>query len=275
MDEEYGGIVLGTGLKSHSQCLLSVDGLKVLHADKNDYYGGASCSLNLTQINTVIFTFSVLLVCVVTLSSSYSFGSISGGNDEPIEKLGASREYNVDMIPKFMMANGTLVRVLIHMKVARYLHFKAVNGSLYTTKGRKYEFEDDTIDFIGHALALNSNDIYLDQPALDYVKRMKAFARLSAVYGEAETDKPEVDLKPGVDLLGPVDEILYNTYYRLTSTNNSEDDHCFISTSYDATTHFESTVEDVLAHIQHDKWKGRRPICGSECCKFRCSRINS
>lgn len=74
----------------------------------------------------------------------------------------------------------------------------------------KYELEDDTIDFIGHALALHSNDSYLDLPAMDFVKRMKlyaeslarfqagspyiyplyglgelpqAFARLSAVYG--------------------------------------------------------------------------------------------
>ena len=51
MDEEYDAIVLGTGLK---ECiisgLLSVDGLKVLHIDRNNYYGGASASLNLTQV---------------------------------------------------------------------------------------------------------------------------------------------------------------------------------------------------------------------------------
>ena len=82
MDEKYDAIVLGTGFK---ECiisgLLSVDGLKVLprgswplggsacshapvvalgrqltpwalqvlHMDRNNYYGGASASLNLTQ----------------------------------------------------------------------------------------------------------------------------------------------------------------------------------------------------------------------------------
>ncbi|KAL2537175.1 Guanosine nucleotide diphosphate dissociation inhibitor [Forsythia ovata] len=70
---------------------------------------------------------------------------------------------------------------------------------------------------------------------------------IAFVSAEAKTDNPEVELKPGVYLLGPVDEIFYNTYDRFTPTNNSEDDHCFISTSYDATTHFESTVADVLA----------------------------
>jgi Rab GDP dissociation inhibitor len=67
MDEEYDVIVLvsgpsagdraqetdaqGTGL---TECilsgLLSVDGQKVLHMDRNDYYGGDSASLNLTQV---------------------------------------------------------------------------------------------------------------------------------------------------------------------------------------------------------------------------------
>ena len=42
----------GTGL---TECilsgLLSVDGKKVLHMDRNDYYGGDSASLNLTQVS--------------------------------------------------------------------------------------------------------------------------------------------------------------------------------------------------------------------------------
>jgi RAB protein geranylgeranyltransferase component A len=38
---------------------------------------------------------------------------------------------------------------------------------------RKYGLSDDTVDFIGHALALHRDDRYLDEPALDTVKRMK------------------------------------------------------------------------------------------------------
>lgn len=33
--------------------------------------------------------------------------------------------------------------------------------------------EDNTVDFIGHALALHRDDSYLDEPAMDTVKRMK------------------------------------------------------------------------------------------------------
>ncbi|KAL3810200.1 hypothetical protein ACJIZ3_000043 [Penstemon smallii] len=189
MDEEYDVIVLGTGLK---ECilsgLLSVDGFKVLHMDKNDYYGGESSSLTLTQL----------------------WKRFRGSDQPPKELLGVSREYNVDMIPKFMMANGTLVRVLIHTNVTKYLHFIALVLHPSSSCCLKYELEDDTIDFIGHALALQISDSYLDHPAMEFVKRMKlyaeslarfqsgspyiyplyglgelpqAFARLSAVYG--------------------------------------------------------------------------------------------
>ncbi|XP_043816745.1 guanosine nucleotide diphosphate dissociation inhibitor At5g09550 isoform X4 [Manihot esculenta] len=373
MDEEYDVIVLGTGLK---ECilsgLLSVDGLKVLHMDQNDYYGGESTSLNLNQL----------------------WKRFRGADEKPPEGLGSSKEYNVDMIPKFIIANGNLVRVLIHTDVTKYLNFKAVDGSFVYNKGKickvpandvealksplmglfekrrarkffiyvqdyeendpkshegldltkvtarkiisKYGLEDDTIDFIGHALALHQDDSYLDQPALDFVKRMKVefdadgkaigvtsegetakckkivcdpsylpdkvkkvgkvaraicimshpiphtsdshsvqlilpqkqLGRKSDMYlfccsyshnvapkgkyiafvsTEAETDKPEVELKPGVDLLGSVEEIFYETYDRYVPTNDSGVDHCFISTSYDATTHFETTVDDVIA----------------------------
>ena len=50
-DDTYDVIVLGTGL---TECilsgLLSVEGKKVLHMDRNDYYGGESASLNLSQV---------------------------------------------------------------------------------------------------------------------------------------------------------------------------------------------------------------------------------
>jgi Rab GDP dissociation inhibitor len=46
MDEEYDAIILGTGLK---ECvlagLLGVAGKKILHMDRNKYYGGESASI--------------------------------------------------------------------------------------------------------------------------------------------------------------------------------------------------------------------------------------
>ena len=57
----------------------------------------------------------------------------------PPPALGPSRDYNVDMVPKFMMANGKLVKTLIYTDVTKYLEFKAVDGSYVLSKGRVHK----------------------------------------------------------------------------------------------------------------------------------------
>ncbi|KAI5745179.1 hypothetical protein M8J76_008955 [Diaphorina citri] len=115
MDEEYDAIVLGTGLK---ECILSgmlsVSGKKVLHIDRNKYYGGESASI--TPLEELFSKFGSTLPDEVT--------------------FGRGRDWNVDLIPKFLMANGSLVKLLIHTGVTRYLEFKSVEGS-YVFKGGK------------------------------------------------------------------------------------------------------------------------------------------
>lgn len=69
---------------------------------------------------------------------------------------------------------------------------------------------------------------------------------IAFVTTEVETDQPEEDLKPGINLLGSVNEIFYDMYDRFEPCNDHEVDGCFISTSYDPTTHFEITVKDVV-----------------------------
>jgi len=218
-DGEYDVIVLGTGLK---ECIisgiLSVDGKKVLHMDRNDYYGGDSASVNLQQL----------------------FEKFKA----PVnEALGSSRDFNIDLAPKFIMANGKLVKMLIMTNVNRYLEFKQVDGSyvlkddkinkvpatdteavstplvgffekrrlrnyiLYvqeydaadakTHKGydltrmtcselfAKFGLEKGTIDFIGHALALYDSDAYLSQPAAGLVERCKLYGESLARYGKS------------------------------------------------------------------------------------------
>mmetsp|Transcript_18508 Transcript_18508/g.44228 ORF Transcript_18508/g.44228 Transcript_18508/m.44228 type:complete len:442 (-) Transcript_18508:271-1596(-) len=420
MNEEYDAVVLGTGLK---ECilsgLLSVKGLKVLHMDRNNYYGGESASLSLKQ-----------------LWEKFRPGQ------EPPQSLGPSRDYNVDIVPKFIMGNGKLVRVLVHTDVTKYLEFKAVDGSYVYVKGKvnkvpsndyealrsplmgmfekrrarnfflylqdyrpqdpkthsgmdlstmtmaelytKYGLQPETIDFIGHAIALHREDSYLAQPALPTVMKIKlynesllrfegvqspyiyplyglgelpqAFARLSAVHGgtymldkpdakvvfddsgkaigvesggevarckfvvgdpsyfpgkfkkvgqvvramcilnhpipdthnahsaqiilpqkqlnrkhdiyvfccsyshnvapqgkwvafvstTVETSNPEAELAPGLALLGEVEEKFVLVSDFTVPTNDPNADNCFISQGYDATTHFETTVDDVL-----------------------------
>lgn len=114
MDEEYDAIVLGTGLK---ECILSgmlsVSGKKVLHIDRNNYYGGQTASI--TPLEELFAKFN---------------------QENPGEKYGRGRDWNVDLIPKFLMANGLLVKLLIHTGVTRYLEFKSIEGSYVYKQGK-------------------------------------------------------------------------------------------------------------------------------------------
>lgn len=201
--------------------------------------------------------------------------------EEPPASLGSSRDYNVDLIPKFIMANGNLVKVLIHTDVTKYLEFKAVEGSFVLNKGRvekvpasdwealkspllglfekrraakffsfcqqydrnnrttwrnwdlnkmsmlqlydQFGLDPMTVDFIGHAIALHSDDSYMLKSAEPTVMKIKlyydsmmryegltspyiyplyglgelpqAFARLSAVHGGTYMlDRPDVEV---------------------------------------------------------------------------------
>ena len=53
---------------------------------------------------------------------------------------------------------------------------------------------------------------------------------IAFVSTEAETDHPETELKAGIDLLGPVDEIFFDIYDRYEPVNEPTLDNCFIST---------------------------------------------
>jgi Rab GDP dissociation inhibitor len=221
MEQEYDVIVLGTGLK---ECILSglmsVGKKKVLHMDRNSYYGGESASLNLEQLYKRF-----------------------RGDDKPKKDLGRTRDYCVDLCPKFLMACGNLVKVLLHTRVTRYLEFKSVAGS-YVYKGgavfkvpatakegwdsslmgffqktryasfvkyvygydekdpkthdgldlnkmtckkliEHFKLDENTQAFTGHAIALYLDDDYLNKPAKDFVERIKLYGFSVQRYGNS------------------------------------------------------------------------------------------
>lgn len=53
---------------------------------------------------------------------------------------------------------------------------------------------------------------------------------IAFVSTEAETDDPQTELKAGIDLLGPVDEMFFDIYDRYEPVNEPSLDNCFIST---------------------------------------------
>lgn len=419
MDKEYDYVILGTGLK---ECilsgLLSVSGKKVLHMDRNDFYGGESTSMH-------------------PLEKLYEkFNETK----EPDDSFGNGREWNIDLVPKFLMADGALVKLLVHTGVTRYMQFKQIEGSFVYRGGSiykvpadekealtsslmgifekrrfrafllfvlKYSCDDpatweginpetstmkdvytkfgldkNTQDFTGHAIALYLDDEYMTQPCEEPLRRIKlyydslsrygkcpylyplyglgelpqGFARLSAVYGgiymlnkpadeilmengavcgvksegeiaktkaviadpsyfpervknigqvvrcicilshpipntsdskscqliipqnqvnrksdiyvccmshtnavtvrgrylaivstTVETDDPEAELGPGLQLLGKIDKKFVWVSEQFEPQDDGRDSKIFISKSYDATTHFETVCEDIMS----------------------------
>ncbi|XP_073323603.1 rab GDP dissociation inhibitor beta [Pagrus major] len=427
--QEYDIIVLGTGLK---ECILSglmsQSGKKVLHIDKNPYYGGESASIS-------------------PLEQLYKKFKVPG----PGKSMGQGKEWNIDLIPKFFLANGELVKILVHTEVTRYLDFKVIEGSYVYKAGKvhkvpgteeeahasdlmgmfdkrrfkklllfalnfdvrnprtyhdvdpkktttrdlfcRFDLGLDVIEFTGHALALHNSDSYLDQPCLETINRIKVysdslsrhtcspyiypvyglgelpqgFARLSAEYGgtfllnrgvdeivmdngkvqavksdgklfqckqlicdpsyvpnrvrkvgrvirvicllnhpvkntheakscqiiipqaqlnrksdiyisvvsyahnvatdgvyiatvstTVETNNPEKEVQPGLELLEPIMQKFVSVHHLLVPNEDGKRSQIFVSRSYDATNHFESECEDIRDMYQR--------ITGAELC---------
>jgi len=107
---EYDVVVLGTGL---TECIisgvLSVQGKKVLHMDRNDHYGGEAASVNLEAMFK-------------------KYGNYAEGT-EPWKKYGRVNDWNIDLVPKLLMSNGELTNILVSTDVTRYIEFKQIAGS--------------------------------------------------------------------------------------------------------------------------------------------------
>ena len=241
MNTEYDVIVLGTGLK---ECMLAgllakfpkkvegeekKEGAKILQLDRNGYYGSDSASLNLTNL-----------------------WKHFRAEQTPPKEYGENRDWNVDLIPKYIMANGSLVTLLLKTNVSQYLEWKAVDGTFVyqfhqagvfskakgqihkvpaTTKEalssdlmglmeknrckkffafiqdyelnnpksqngltpdmpfkdyiKKFSLEPNTVDFIGHAVALYTNDDFLEQKGINTVNKMQLYFNSFGRYGNS------------------------------------------------------------------------------------------
>ena len=101
----------------------------MLHLDENDYYGAESASLNLKQLYKQF-----------------------EGSEEKIDedKLGSSKQYSIDLCPKFLMGCGNLVKMLLYTKVTRYLEFRSIDGS--------FVFKDKKLYPVNNCRKLNAVD---------------------------------------------------------------------------------------------------------------------
>ena len=61
-------------------------------------------------------------------------GNFSKG-EEPWKKYGRVNDWNIDLVPKLLMANGELTNILVSTDVTRYLEFRQIAGS-YVQQGQ-------------------------------------------------------------------------------------------------------------------------------------------
>ncbi|RCI09705.1 hypothetical protein L249_4094 [Ophiocordyceps polyrhachis-furcata BCC 54312] len=134
MDEiakEYDVIVLGTGL---TECILSgvlsVKGRRVLHIDRNSHYGGPRLLISRRYQKLYPFFSPDPIHQSLTFNIQLfkKYGNYQKG-EEPWKKYGRPNDWNIDLIPKFLMSSGELTNILVSTDVTRYLEFKQVAGS--------------------------------------------------------------------------------------------------------------------------------------------------
>jgi len=87
--------------------------MKVIQLDRNLHYGGEAASVNLTNL-----------------------WKNFGREDKLPENLGENRDWNIDLVPKVLLASGGLVKMLIKTNVSQYLDFKCLE-SQFVLKGNE------------------------------------------------------------------------------------------------------------------------------------------
>jgi len=93
--------------------------------------------------------------------------------------------------------------------------------------------------------AKRNYDIYIS--VVSYAHNVAPKGRwIALVSTTVETNKPEEELKPGLSLLGKVDEIFYQIRDLYEPLEDGKKDQVFISRSFDAETHFDKSCEDIL-----------------------------
>lgn len=93
------------------------------------------------------------------------------------------------------------------------------------------------------------SNYFLDIYVCSIGKELKVCSKgkyIALVSTTVETSDPEVDLQHGLELLGPISEKFIKVSEIYEPVDKGNESNVFITSSYDATTHFESTCKDVL-----------------------------
>ena len=89
------------------------------------------------------------------------------------------------------------------------------------------------------------SDIYVTMVSFTHQVASKGWY-IAMVSTTVETNNPEAEIQPGVALLGPVKQKFIQISDLFEPLDDGKEKQLFISKSYDATSHFETTCKDVL-----------------------------
>lgn len=73
---------------------------------------------------------------------------------------------------------------------------------------------------------------------------------IAMVSAAVETSTPELEIRPAIELLGPVLEMFVQIQTLYEPTDNGKSDGIFVTKSYDPQSHFEAASEEVLELYQ-------------------------
>ncbi|NXE29161.1 GDIB inhibitor, partial [Ardeotis kori] len=116
--------------------IMSVNGKKVKKKNRNSYYGGEKKK-------------KTPLEDVSTEKKKTGAFNLPGTKKK---NMGRGRDWNVDLIPKFLMANGQLVKMLLYTEVTRYLDFKVIEGSFVYKGGKIYKVPSTEAEALASSL---------------------------------------------------------------------------------------------------------------------------
>ncbi|KAI5283407.1 Rab proteins geranylgeranyltransferase component A, partial [Ascosphaera acerosa] len=130
-------VIAGTGLQQALLALaLSRSGKKILHVDKEDYYGGAEAALTLNEVAAWVARvnegngscpFEDASVTDYTVAAKA--GGVDGDEgDGGRPQLGFPRAYTLSLAPQLLYARARMLSTLVDSKIFRQLDFLAAGS---------------------------------------------------------------------------------------------------------------------------------------------------
>ncbi|KAI9737939.1 MAG: Rab proteins geranylgeranyltransferase component A [Cirrosporium novae-zelandiae] len=124
---EWDVVISGTGLRQSLLALaLSRSGQKVLHVDKNDYYGGNEAAFSLQEAEDWVRKINEEPNAFPFQDARIRSQPTTDQNDPSAPKLSFSRAYTLALSPQVIYTQSKILPILVSSKVYRQLDFQAI-----------------------------------------------------------------------------------------------------------------------------------------------------